>query len=72
MSQTVNDIEKAIRVLIEQGEKIADATGEHFFAGNEEYIPVNSKYFDDYKWIRENHCLSDTEGFWYSSSMDAC
>ena len=70
--ETVANVEKAIRALIDKGEAIADATGEHFTVGNEEYIPVSSGEWEDYEWIREENCLPHDQGFWYSSSMSSC
>ncbi|UEP19215.1 hypothetical protein [Klebsiella phage vB_KpnM-VAC36] len=58
--------------LISEGEAMADATGEHFYAGNEEYIPVTSDEWESYKWIRDDNYLPHDQGFWYSSSMQNC
>lgn len=69
---TLEDVQKQINKLIEQGEAIADKTGEHFWAGGEEYIPPSSKEWEDYEWIREDHGLPHDQGFWYSSSMNSC
>ncbi|QYN80293.1 hypothetical protein [Kosakonia phage 305] len=69
---TVDDIAKGISVLISKGEEIAEATGEHFWAGNEQYIPASSDEWEDYRWVREDHYLPHDQGFWYSSSMSRC
>ncbi|BAQ23091.1 conserved hypothetical protein [Edwardsiella phage PEi26] len=70
--ETVANVEKAICDLISKGVDIADATGEIFTVGNEEYIPVSSSEFEDYKWIRDENYLPHDQGFWYSSSMQSC
>lgn len=70
--QTVANVEKAIRDLIDKGEELSDATGEHFTVGSEEYIPVSSPEFEDYAWAREDNYLPHDQGFWYSSSMQSC
>lgn len=69
---TVDDIASAITKLISKGEEIAEATGETFWAGNEQFIPTTSPEFEHYSWVREEHYLPDNEGFWYSSSMQNC
>ena len=70
--ETISDVERAISKLISEGETIADTTGKHFIVGNEEYIPLSSPEFEDYKWVRDDHCLPHDQGFWYSSSMQDC
>lgn len=70
--KSVSEVEKAIQQLISVGEELADKTGETFSVGNEEYIPVSSDEFENYKWIRDENYLPHDQGFWYSSSMQSC
>lgn len=69
---TVSDVARGIHALINEGVKLADESGECFYANDERYIPVTSDEFEDYKWVRDEHYLPHTEGFWYSSSMQNC
>lgn len=70
--KSVSEVEKAIAALISKGVALADETGETFSVGDEEYIPVSSDEFEDYKWIRDEHYLPHDQGLWYSSSMNQC
>lgn len=70
--KSVSEVEKDIQQLISVGEELADKTGETFSVGNEEYIPVSSDEFENYKWIRDEHYLPHDQGLWYSSSMNQC
>lgn len=70
--RTLNQVAKDIANLIAEGEAIADATGQHFCANNEEYIPASSPEWESYSWIREENYLPHDQGFWYSSSMQNC
>lgn len=69
---SVDDVAKIIQTLISKGEEFAEESGQHFWAGNEEYIPTTSKEWEDYSWIREENYLPNDQGFWYSSSMQQC
>lgn len=69
---SVGSVTRAINALMSKGEEMAEETGEHFCAGNEEYIPATSEEWESYKWIREDNYLPHDKGFWYSSSMQNC
>lgn len=69
---SVDSVTRAINALVSKGEEMADSTGKHFWANNEEYIPVSSDEWEDYKWIRDDNYLPHDQGFWYSSSMQNC